>query len=256
MPAGKGSYIRWEADLIHQVLEGKQSLSSAEKKYLIDRYDNEIRQMDRGIGVFLQVLKETGVYDDSLIIVASDHGESFGEHGLMVHSPAVYEELVQVPLIVKYPKKMQKTGHFSSPVSLVDVLPEVLSVLDIPLLQEVPGVPFSQGRKHIIVERYADKSWSWTAHPFGGWLRALYEGDYKYIWASDGMHELYNLNQDPRELNNLIERMPERAREMEEALEKELGPWVPSSENAYPGDTTHEIDAGTKEALKALGYLQ
>ena len=117
----------------------RKPLSSEEKQYLIDRYDEEITQMDQGIGELIGLLKETGVYDNSLILITSDHGESFGEHGLMIHSPAIYEELVAIPLIVKYPKGHRKGERVASPISLVDIVPEILSVLGIPLPQGIHG---------------------------------------------------------------------------------------------------------------------
>ncbi len=247
------NYVGWELGVVRQVLRKVKELGSKEKKYLLDRYDHEIKQMDRGIGELVQFLKEKGLYDNALIIVTSDHGESFGEHGLMIHSPAVYEELVKVPLIVKYPKDYQKTPQAFTPLSLVDVMPEILTVVDIPIPQEVQGVPFSRGKRTVLVERYKDKSWTWTAFPFGERsLRAVYKGDYKYIWATDGKHELYNLKDDPRELHNLVEAMPLVAREMETMLSQ----WSQRTGQENIKDKPSKMEKGVEEALKALGYLQ
>lgn len=253
LPIKNGNYVGWEKRLINKVLRKRHTLTAREKKYLLDRYDSEIKQMDRGIGELLKFLKELGVYDDSLIIITSDHGESFGEHGLMSHTPVVYEELVKVPLIVKYPQDHDKTGLISTPISLVDIMPEVLTVVGIPITQGIQGVPFLQRHQNVIVERYKGKSWTWAAHPFGERsLRAIYEGDYKYIWASNNKHELYNLREDPQELNNLFEQMPEIAFEME----KKLDQWVQTTDRGYPKDKSFKISKEAEEALRALGYLQ
>lgn len=248
----KGNYVNWEGRLINKVLRKKHTLTAKERKCLLNRYDNEIRQMDRGLGEFLKFLKEIEVYDNSLIVVTSDHGESFGEHGLMLHTPAVYEELVRVPLIVKYPKDHHKTGHVSTPISLVDIMPEVLIVVGIPIPTGVQGVSFSQKQHNLIVERYKDENWAWTAYPFGERsLRVIYEKDYKYIWTSNGKHELYNLRDDPQELNNLFDRVPEIAFEME----KKLDQWVQTSYRDHSKDRSFKISKEVEETLKAMGYL-
>lgn len=253
VPVERGGYVEWEERLVNKILRRKHALTGKEKKYLLDRYDSEIKQMDSAIGELLKLLKELGMYDNCIIIITSDHGESFGEHGLMLHTPAVYEELVKVPLIVKYPKAHNKSGRVSAPISLVDIMPEVLTVIGMPIPQGVQGVPFSQRRQNVIVERYKDKSWKWTAYPFGERsICALYEGNYKYLWASDGKNELYNLSDDPQELNNLLEQMPGIASEMG----KKLGQWVQSSDKDHPEDKSYKVSREVEEALKALGYLQ
>jgi arylsulfatase A-like enzyme len=255
-PVEKGGYVRWETRLINQVLKGEKPLGSEEKQYLIDRYDDEITQMDQGIGELIRLIKEMGIYDDSLILITSDHGESFGEHGLMTHPPAVYEELIAIPLIVKYPKGHRKGERVFLPISLVDVVPEILSVLGIPLPEEIQGVPFSQDKQHIMVERYKDKSWSKRGVHFGSRsLRALYEGDYKFIWSSDGNHHLYNLKDDPYELNNLVEQMPQLVFEMEEKLDT-WGSFKQALPEDHSGKTPLRMQKGVEEALEALGYLQ
>jgi arylsulfatase A-like enzyme len=247
------TYIQWEWNLFRKILRKEHTLTANEKQYLLDRYDGEITQMDRSIGELFAFLKAKGMYDHSLIVVTSDHGESFGEHGFMSHPPAVYEELVKVPLIVKYPRTYHKTGRVFTRVSLIDIMPEVLTVVGIPIPQEVQGVAFSKRHQNIKVERYKDRSWAWTAYPFDKRsLRALYEGDYKYIWASNGNHELYNLREDPQELNNLSGQMPGKTSEMKKKLE----PWAPTRDNDYSKDTPYKVIPAVEEALKALGYLQ
>ena len=215
-------------------------------------YNHEIKQMDRSIGELFKFLKKHEVYDNSLIIITADHGESFGEHGLMLHTPAVYEELVKVPLIIKYPKDHYKKGRLPTPISLVDIMPEVLTVVGIPVPQRVQGVSFSQKHHDVIIERYKDKNWAWTAYPFGERsLRAIYEGDYKYIWASNNKHELYNLRDDPHELNNLLERMPEMASTMKNKLDQ----WVQTSCRDRTNNKSLKLSKEVEEALKAMGYL-
>ena len=79
------------------------ALSAADRAAYVDRYDGEIRFMDFHLGRLLAALERLRRYDDALIIVVGDHGELFGEHPLMEHGHALYEELIHVPLIIHFP---------------------------------------------------------------------------------------------------------------------------------------------------------
>jgi len=248
------NYINWEYKLIRTILRGEHILQKKEKEFLISRYDAEIKQMDKGIGKLFQFLKDNELWDNTLIIVTADHGESFGEHGLMIHTPAIYEELVRVPLIVKYPLASNKTGRSTSRISLVDIMPEVLTVAGIKLPMQIQGVPFSQKNRSVIVERYKSNDWAWTAHPFGERsLRAFYDKEFKLIWSSNKKHELYNLQEDPFELHNLKDQMPNKVLEMEKKLN--LYTDQPATEDEFQ-KKSYVLDRETEEALKALGYIQ
>ena len=122
-------------------------------------------------------------------------------------------------------------------------------MLGIALPQGIQGVPFSQNRQHIMVERYKDKSWSRVGHDFGSRsLKALYEGDYKFIWSSDGNHQLYNLKDDPHELDNLVEQMPQVVFEMEKNL-RQWGLWEQALQEDQPVETPLRMQKGVEEAL-------
>ena len=85
--------------------------------------------LDSYLHRLFQTLKRLNIYDNSMIIITSDHGESFGNHGIMTHGFSLYEEEIRVPLIIKYPSSKPYTGIIEDPVSLVDVLPTILSTL-------------------------------------------------------------------------------------------------------------------------------
>ncbi len=134
-------------------------------------------------------------------------------------------------------------------------MPEVLSVAKIPIPKDIQGVPFSQRHDNIIVERYNDKHWKGKgASNFLGErsLLAIYEGDYKFIWASNDKHELYNLTNDPQELNNLYG----QAAEIEAILKKKLGQFELPSDNDHSSDSPNKFNREMNDALKALGYIQ
>jgi len=199
-------------------------------------------------------LKELDAYDNSLIVITADHGESFGEHGLMNHTPVLYEELVKIPLIVKYSKQEQKIGSYAGSVSIVDIMPEILTTLKIEIPKDVQGVPFYKENHKIFAEKQKDRAWKWTAYNFDERsLIALYDGDYKFIWASNQQHELYNIVDDPLETTNLMSKRPEIVDTMKSAVKDYMRTAEADGKAAHPETpVTKEV----AEALKALGYVQ
>jgi len=185
-----------------------------------------------------------------MIIITSDHGESFGNHDIMTHGFSLYQEEIRVPLIIKFPSSKPYTGIVEDPVSLVDVLPTTLSTLELSLPEDVQGKVLPAQERPIIAESY--NNWRKIllyGNRFNRDLRVIIEGAFKYIWGTNGC-ELYNIESDPREQHNLIEEMPDKARAMEAMLDDWLNSFTPVSSHKF---TT--IDKETEESLRALGYL-
>ena len=203
-----------------------------------DRYDEEILYMDHHLGRFLEGMKGRGLLEDSLILVTADHGELLGEHGKMGHGASLFEEEIRVPFLVKYPGDEVEPGRSGEPVHHVDVLPLVLERLGLspsgrsrqPLLAEVNPLAFMS--------------------PEGSW-RALDFGRHKLLWNSLGNHELYDLEQDPGERNDLSRIDPARTTEAIGLLDKVLSSLPPPGE---PGPPT-TLDEETLKALRGLGYV-
>jgi arylsulfatase A-like enzyme len=188
-----------------------------------------------------------------MIIITADHGESFGEHNLMDHGRALYEELIKIPLIIKYPSSL-KIGAFESPVSLLDIMPTVLSTVGIPLSQNIQWEVITNEVSHrkLYAESYRDKLWiEKLGNRFDRDLLAVYSGDFKYIWASNGKHQLYNLGKDPNESQNLIHEMPKIVANIDRELKKRL-PLFKSSRSI---NESPQVDNAIKEKLRALGYI-
>jgi len=210
-------------------------------------YDGEIRYMDYHIGQLFKNLKSLGLYDNSMIMVTADHGELFGEHGLLGHGNTLYQEELHIPLIVKYPGTELSAGQEDSPIQLIDILPMILNRLNMPLPQGIQGTVPPQITHPVFAEVYP--------LPFrdqyqGDW-RALYEGTFKFLWNSKGEGLLFNLEEDPREAVNLIDRHGKRAQSMEDNMEKLLA----SLPKPGPAGPPQKIDEHTRDALKGLGYL-
>ncbi len=227
--------------------DGRPSQSHSSYENMKALYDGEIRYMDDYIGHLFNDLKALGFYDTSWIIVTSDHGELFGEHGLMGHGNTLYQEELQIPLIVKYPAGEARARRDDRVVQLIDILPMILDRLDIPLPPDIQGNVPSRIDHPIFAEAYP--------LPFhdkyqGDW-RALYTGNFKFLWNSMGKNLLFNLKDDPGETVNLIERDRKKAQAMGSSMEKLLAS-LPKPTSAGP---RQKIDGQTREALKSLGYL-
>ena len=225
--------------------------------YAHDLYAGEIAYADESLGTVLDQLKRLGVYDRTLIVFTSDHGEGRGEHNESTHSLLAYNATLHVPLIIKPPQSLttaklgQRIAHW---VGLVDVLPTVLDLLDLPIPDDIQGVSLrpelegetAAGTKHrpLYAETLSPRlSRNW------GELRALVVDNYKYIHGP--RPELYHLADDPHEIHDVLAEQPERTAQLRQALEAYL------TEHAVAGlDSSVEIDPATIERLRALGYIQ
>lgn len=234
---------------------------SPEHKALWNSYiDRKIYFMDHHIGKLLDRLKSSGLYDDSFIIVTSDHGELFGEHHSFSHGVDLYNELIWIPLIVKYPGSRQK-GFSDRLVQTVDLMPELLYNLGIEIPAQVQGEPFAEISHPIVSEVFSNKHNSLVRlYPrrFDRDLRAIYSAGkanfFKYIFASNAMSEMYDLKTDPFELDNLIDKRPAVA----ERLTKELKDWRNSFEPIMSAESkARQIDDKEFEKrLRSLGYIK
>jgi len=210
-------------------------------------YDAEIYFMDHHIGLLLDGLKKLDAYDRTLIIVTSDHGELLGEHGQFGHGNYLYQEELAIPVLVKYPAGEVQPGRSDLLVQPLDILPMILERLGIPRPSGIQGgLPPDLG--HPIAAEVYPLDFS---APEGHW-RALFHGDYKFLWNSKGKHQLFQLRDDPHEEANLIGREPERAQKMSSYLLKYLAS-LPSPGAAGPPTP---VDEETLRALKSLGYVR
>ena len=222
--------------------------------YASDLYDGEIAYADQSFGVLVSKLKSLGVYDKTIIVFAADHGEGCGDHNEVTHSMLVYNATLHVPLVIKAPE-MAKSRRIAQHVGTVDILPTILD-----LIGEKPPADI-QGRslKALLDPNtnapsipetlyYAETLSPRLGHGWGE-LRALFDGDYKYIYGP--RKELYKvIPDDHRELRNLVDDEPEIAQRMKIKLQQYL------DEHAVSGlDASVDLDEATMERLLALGYV-
>jgi len=220
-----------------------------------DPYSGEVAYVDDCFGRILEVLKETKRFDNSLIIVFGDHGESLGEHGEDSHGYFVYDSTLRVPLIVKPPKSQQEIAtRVDNLVSLVDIFPTVLQYVgtDIPPIDGVSLVPAIENSE-ASSEKPQRRLYSETIMPSRfGWspLASIRTLEHKYIEAPSP--ELYDLRVDLLESKNLIMENAELAKKMRAQLREMTKGFAKHAAQAE----TVSIDQDSRKRLDSLGYVK
>ena len=181
-------------------------------RYKSHPYDGEIAYADAEVGKLFDQLRKHGLYDETMIAVMADHGESLGAHGENTHGVFLYDETLHVPLVIKLPVNRDGGTSIPARVSLVDVAPTILETAGIAVPKEMQGVALvsnaapgaKTAAKHLPDDRPAYAETDYPHRAFG-WssLRALRTGKYLYIQAPE--RELYNQNTDPAESHNLAQ---------------------------------------------------
>jgi arylsulfatase A-like enzyme len=234
-------------------------------------YTGGIASADRWLGRLVRFLREEGLYDDTLIVVSSDHGEELGDHDpesfYNRHGHSLYEELVHVPLVVKLPGEKHAGTRVGPVVRTIDVFPTILDVLRLPPSTGVEGRslrPTWEGGEP------AGRVALVEATAYGPEKKAVREDRYKYIVTIDpqtlaargrnfvpefpASRELYDLRRDPAERRNLIapgapDPPVQLASRLDLALRAAVAKRIGATERAV-------IDDATVEKLKALGYVR
>lgn len=216
-----------------------------------DLYLGEIRYADHHLGRIVEALRSRGLYESTVIIVAGDHGEAFGEHGEFGHGIFAYEETLRVPLVVHSPRLFPSARTVAARVGLIDVMPTVLDLFGIKTPAAVQGRSL---RAALEGRPFASKDPLYFESLFGleenRWapLTGLIAKDLKYISLPEP--ELYDLAADRRESRNLA---AERAGEAR-AMDHELGEFVLRNASKRPADRRAPSRADL-EKLAALGYV-
>jgi arylsulfatase A-like enzyme len=242
--------------LAKEVIKLERKATNEEINHLISQYDGEIAYLDFHLGKLIAKLKERGLYENSLIIITSDHGEAFGEKNLFNHGVSVYQDQVFVPLIIKYPNVREKRIVHKI-VSVVDILPTVLDVLGSELPVNLKGQSLLKLEKDnlrdVISESFPSGHLR-SLHPrFDRIEQALFLGPYKFINSSAGQKQLYNLTKDPHEKENIYQ----SDNSISIKLEARLNEWLDNTKSEFASSSV-KVKPGkeTLERLKALGYIQ
>ncbi len=217
-------------------------------------YDGQIKQVDDLIGSFLKDMQKLRLDEDSIIIILSDHGEGFWEHGLYEHGNSLYNELLNIPLILHAPSRFPQGKIIDEVVSIVDILPTILDIVDIDFednnFRGTSLLPLIQGSQNC-------KQLAFSEFPHSRIVkgRAIQSMTKKLIDPKPEKHllEYYDLTRDPKELKNLTD----IEFEMFSGLNDVMGDISRSTTRSRA--TVHlekkEPSKETLEKLKSLGYI-
>ena len=235
-----------------EVARGEVVPSEADIEQLKALYDGEIAAVDAAVGRLFDELRSRGLYEDSIIVVTSDHGDGFYDHGYVGHSTTPYEELIRVPLLIKLPGNRFAGTRVADVQPLVDLAPTLLELAGAPAMADTDGVSQvsrlrGAGRAGGEDRAPADTEDRVVVSEFKECV-ALRDERWKYMRCGDEAPGLFDLHRDPGEKDNVLELHPEVAERLGERAEA-----VRTLRRA-PADRV-VVDAETVEALKALGYL-
>jgi len=225
--------------------------SPADRRRLVDLYDASIRYVDDELGRFLAGVGRMGAADRTVVVILSDHGEEFGEHGEFEHD-ALWRELLHVPLLIHVPEELRSGwAHRRIPesVGLVDVLPTLLELLSIPVPDHVQG----RSLVALVETGTPTRPWNFAQYRHCG-ETALRAGGWKLLRDAEGAH-LYDVTVDPEERVDLAaSREDVRSLAMEHidrVLAVSRAFWS-LARNASPVD----LDDHARARLEALGYVE
>jgi choline-sulfatase len=220
---------------------------ASDRRPVLDRYDQEIGVANRELMRLLNAIER--VAQDTLVVVAGDHGEAFGEHGEFSHSIFVYDTTLRVPLVMRGPgigpnaERRTPNVAISDPVTLADVAPTAMRLLGF-TMPDADGIDLSPAlaggtlpRREIYAESFAPlMEFGWAP------LRAIRSGSWKFIAAPKP--ELFDVEKDASERTNLVDSQPTIARDLDTRASRYSAARLP----------TRAIDASGLDRLRALGY--
>lgn len=249
----------------------KHEFTDDEVAVITSTYDATLRDLDVAFEALLDGLRERGVLDDTIIVVTSDHGEHLGEHHRIGHKYSVYNPLVRVPLIVRYPAAIEPGTRVAQPVSNLALFASLTDYAGLPTpdqpvlpslrkLADQPDAVFSElvAATPMALDRVS------KVHPDldrAPWMRtyvSVETDDTKCIEISDGTREVYAMPDDALETQDLSASDPERT----EAACAKITAWksgldLYDASKSGPGEgPSSEMSAEERAQLEALGYIQ
>ena len=250
-----GRLARWRAARLRtkaEILAATEAEREGSLETLRALYDGALAYLDERIGELVSSLEALGLLEDTVLIVTSDHGDSLGEHGHIGHRLFLYEQLVHVPLVIRYPARFVPGTRVRGQVQLGDLYPTVLDLAgDLSAAESSSGfasllaAPETAVHPYAIAENTAPKS-------LDGMRMRMVRGDrFKYIWKSNGEQELYDLAEDPGETVDLTASRPD----VVGAMATRLDGWERSLADTQIETREAAYDEETLQRLRGLGYI-
>jgi arylsulfatase A-like enzyme len=230
--------------VLRRFRDGEFEADQANLDHIVALYDATIRSMDDSFQELIEALEERGLYDRAMIILTSDHGEEYGERGrVAVHGPTLYDEVIRVPLIIKFPHDRYASTVVEQQVRLIDILPTMLELI------EVEPLPHFEGTSLVsLIHGRQDGDLPAVSETRTGKLASLRDGSWKLV-KGNRKKTLFDIEHDPAETFEVAEDNSERVERLETTLD-ELRAARPSR------STPHDPDAESVEQLRALGYVE
>jgi len=271
--AGLSARRMWEINQDKQLfVSGQVEMTERDFDDLRKLARAELAFVDAWLGTLLEHFKRRGLYDNTLIIVAADHGDNFGEHGLLRHGLCLYDTLLRVPLVIRAPGAALK-GRIAPLTRLIDLFPTILRITGVE--DEAAGefqgqdlvaaIERDEFAGYAVAELYRPLQGIWQSRAprfmdefrrrYDRVLRSYRTATHKLIWSSKGDHELFDLEADSGERRNLYAQQPELAADLMSRLER----WLGSFEHADGSEPFQEdesaMDGSLVERLRDLGYV-
>jgi arylsulfatase A-like enzyme len=233
------------------IYEALPQLEPDDIRFLHLLHESKLRALDeRIITPFLQELRARGMFDDTLIVLTADHGQELLEHGGYTSAHALWEEVIRVPLVIKFPrgkKPQYLESRYSGLSRAIDLFPSLLGAAGADIPDEMPGTDLFSAPEITLSlsERYsagAEVDW------------AAIRGDVKVLRVLESPTAVFDLKSDPGETNDLADSLPEVIAEAQRAV-AELRARYPAPP-IEPDPGAPELTDDELEALRSLGYIQ
>lgn len=223
-----------------------------------DIYDAAVAHTDLQLGRLLDALERSELTERTLVVVVSDHGEEFLEHGFTGHALSLYDEVIRIPLLFSQPGRIPAGLRVAEPAGLIDVAPTVLSLAGLPVPESMDGIPLlpreggSPSRPFLLIRRVQGRR---TPIPGVPDMNGVALGRFKLIHnlgdpTGRPEWELFDRLDDPGERNNLAPSQPEQLAELQELLRGMV-----ERSGRFRRDAAGEPDPETLEKLRGLGYV-
>ncbi|HUU27307.1 MAG TPA: sulfatase-like hydrolase/transferase [archaeon] len=243
------------------VNSGVLKISEKDFDILESLYDGSINYLDRKIGELLDCLRTLNLFDSTLIVVTSDHGQIFGRWNHFTHGVLLYRPLVQIPLIIRYPPLAPNGALRETPVAITDIFHTLVKIAGI---ENPPKT--SAPVSYLFAPRIEKRAcYSEVKVTRGGKCRAERKNDSRSLWTPEGRHfiltdseafECYDLSADLEEQNNLCPSLVEKTSVTGEIVRFESGllRFVETAEDLRI-TAEQRVDPQHESALRALGYV-
>ncbi|MFQ5491643.1 MAG: sulfatase, partial [Phycisphaerae bacterium] len=182
------------------------------REYWLARYQAGVRQIDHFIGDVRQRLADLGLWDDTYVIITSDHGEALCEHGQWEHGWSVHHTDLWIPLILRWPGHLPANRRVRQTLRLIDLMPTLLDQLRLDRPKGLQGYPLTS---YIAGRPPSRPALAFAeAVKIGPEQKGIYVGDWKLmVTPATGSRQLFNIAKDPYEQNNLLDRYPQQSRQ-------------------------------------------